>query len=415
MLQRSSLLVHKLPNHWFITPSALRHSSSYSTEWSKPFEQRPAMPQLHQEAVAPAQPTHHFGIHSQKSYRPAQTDDLDAATSSFKWSQLLSAKGMERSDIEHAIDVATRIGEESRAAGPWRRLGQPRQLDILNGRMLANLFFEPSTRTASSFATAMTRMGGSYLNLNVATSSASKGESLSDTVRVMSEYADVIAMRHPSATVYEDELGGGLLDTIPILNAGNGAEEHPTQALLDLLCMKTELGVPSLDGLSVTLVGDLKHGRTVHSLATMLAKFEGVTLNLVAPSQLRMPDKWIDTIAESGSATTQINQLDVRPHSAELGTGDHMGFVDKSDVIYVTRVQQERFESKEAYDAVKRSFVLNARDLEHSKAIVMHPLPRVNEIHPSVDALPNAKYFEQVGYGCVMRSALLGLALGAEM
>lgn len=437
MLARSSSsLGRKLPQHWFITPAAARHSST--TEWTTPPRKQPfTIPPLRQQVVGHDRtPTHLFAPMDKPDMAMDKPD-----VASFSWSKLISAKEMLRSDIEHAIDVASRIGVESRAAGPWRRLGPPRELNILKGRMLANLFFEPSTRTSSSFATAMTRMGGSYLNLNVATSSASKGETLSDTVprprtrpprtcarprrrdaptrgfnarqvRVMSEYADVIAMRHPSATVFEDELGGGLLDEIPILNAGNGTEEHPTQALLDLLCMKTELGVASLDGLTVTLVGDLKHGRTVHSLATMLAKFEGVTLNLVAPSQLRMPEKWMATIAETG---TRVNHVDVRPHSVELERNDHMAFVDKSDVIYVTRVQQERFDSQEAYDAVKKCFVLNANDLAGSKAIVMHPLPRVNEVHPSVDALPNAKYFEQVGYGCVMRSALLGLALGADL
>lgn len=323
---------------------------------------------------------------------------MDESRSTFSWRSLLSAKEMQRSDIEYAIQVATEVGRLSRAAGPWRKDGPPRQLDILQGRVLANLFFEPSTRTASSFETAMLRMGGTCLNLNTATSSSKKGETLSDTVQVMAQYADVLAMRHPSADVYR-ELDPAIVDATPIINAGNGAEEHPTQALLDLLCMKTELG--GLDGLNVTLVGDLKHGRTVHSLGVMLSRFDNVTLNVVSPPELRMPVEWLAAIHTAASPSVRVNQLD-----------NFKEVIDQTDVLYMTRVQQERFETQAAYDAVKDSFVLRAEDLLMSRAIVLHPLPRVNEIEPSVDALPNAKYFDQVGYGCIMRSALLGLACG---
>ena len=291
------------------------------------------------------------------------------------WTRLLSAKDLERHDIEHAIAVATQIGLESRTAGPWRQLGPGRTLNILEGKMLANLFFEPSTRTASSFATAMVRMGGSFLSLASETSSSKKGETLLDTMRVMAEYADCLVIRHPrqanahqsrgaaarasgcysprcsrchnlcsfplaSGSVFNNELAD-LDHSIPLLNAGNGANEHPTQALLDLLCIQTELGATSLDGLTVTLVGDLKNGRTVHSLATLLSRFEGVTLNLVAPAALRMPPEWVAQIRTTDAA----GSAGVRVHELE----DYKSVVGSSDVLYMTRVQRERFESQVSF------------------------------------------------------------------
>jgi len=333
--------------------------------------------------------------------RKFSTAAADCDQSAFSWHRLVSAKDMSRSNIELALEVASNIGQETRAAGKWRCDGMPaRKLNLLEGRLLANLFFEPSTRTSSSFATAMVRMGGDYLNLNTATSSSKKGETLADTVRVMSQYADVLAIRHPSDSVYSD-LAEEIDTAIPILNAGNGASEHPTQALLDLLCIQTELGASSLDGLQVTLVGDLKYGRTVHSLSVLLSRFDNVTLNLVAPPELRMPSTWLETIRRD-NPTMRIVEVD-----------EYHDVVDKTDVLYMTRVQQERFESAQAYEAVKGRYVLTAADLAHSKALVLHPLPRVDEISSCVDSMPNAKYFEQVGYGVVMRSALLCLALGA--
>jgi len=324
-----------------------------------------------------------------------------ATESAFGWHRLWSAKDLSRADIDHAIDYATTLGRDSRSAGPWRREGSPplESLDHLKGRVLANMFFEPSTRTQSSFATAMLRMGGTYLNLNVETSSSKKGETLIDTVRVMSEYADAMVIRHPSADVFEQL--AELPAHIPVINAGNGALEHPTQALLDLLCMKTELG--SLDGLRITLVGDLKYGRTVHSLSCVLSRYDNVTINLVSPPQLRLPSEWLDNMRAVNPGIT-IRELET-----------YKDVVDETDVLYMTRIQAERFDSVEAYEAVKNSFVLTPGDLANSKAIVMHPLPRVNEISPAVDTHPGARYFQQVGYGVVMRMALLGLAMGAKV
>lgn len=324
-----------------------------------------------------------------------------AATQGLKraspWAALTSTKTLTRADVEEAISYATAVGLSSRAAGPWRdpRL-KPHKLDILGGRVLATLFFEPSTRTSSSFAAAMLRMGGSVLNLNMANSSGKKGETLSDTIRVMGEYADALVIRHPDVDVFEQI--GDAHGTVPLINAGNGADEHPTQALLDMLTLKTELG--TLDGLTVTIVGDLKHGRTVHSLTTLLSKFEGVTLNLVAPTSLALPAKWMGEIRANS------------PHMLVRELESYREVIKATDVLYMTRVQQERFDSREDYDAVKGGFELTANDLKGSRALVLHPLPRVNEISPCVDQSRNACYFEQVGYGVAMRMALLGLAMG---
>ena len=221
---------------------------------------------------------------------------------------------------------------------------------------------------------------------------------MSDTVKVMSEYADVTVIRHPDGTIYEQL--DGVSPSTPIINAGNGALEHPTQALLVLLCIQTEL--KQIDGLSITLVGDLKHGRTVHSLGTLLSNFDGITLNLVAPDELRMPTEWMDHFRAANPKMT-INELE-----------NYKDVVGSTDVLYMTRIQQERFATAEAYEKVKGHFVLKPADLTNSNAMVMHPLPRVNEIDVGVDALPNARYFEQTGYGVVMRMALLGLATGAK-
>jgi len=318
----------------------------------------------------------------------------------FDFSRMLSVKDMQRSDIEIALRFAAELGQASRIGGKWRDGAKTtQQLDLLSGRVLANLFFEPSTRTSSSFATAMLRMGGSYLNLNATTSSAKKGESLSDTIKVMSEYADVLVVRHPDVDVF------GALDDIrypgiPILNAGNGSDEHPTQALLDLLCIQSELG--HIDGLTITLAGDLKHGRTVHSLSYVLSRFDNIKLYLVSPPELRLPTEWLGRLLVN-NPTMQI-----------IESNSYQKVLGKTDVLYMTRIQQERFDSAEAYEAVKGSFELTAADLKGSRALVMHPLPRVNEIRSDVDVMPNARYFEQVGYGVVMRMALLGLALGAK-
>jgi len=263
---------------------------------------------------------------------------------------------------------------------------------ILQGRVMASLFFEPSTRTQLSFATAMQRLGGRVIGFSGAEStSVAKGESLQDTVRTVEKYADVIVMRHPiegSARLVADTV------VIPVLNAGDGANQHPTQTLMDLFTIKKFHN--RLDDLKIGLVGDLKYGRTVHSLATALTRFRNITLRLISPPNLRMPHSVLQELAGL-VPHTETNELDLRD----------------LDVVYVTRIQRERFPDIEEYEKVKGAYVINLKACEMLKpnAILLHPLPRVDEIAPEVDALPQAKYFDQVQNGVPVRMALLRLVL----
>jgi aspartate carbamoyltransferase len=267
--------------------------------------------------------------------------------------------------------------------------------DLLKGKILANLFYEPSTRTSSSFTAAMERLGGSVIPINeVKYSSVSKGESLPDTVRTLECYADVIVLRHP-------EVGSASLAAKyakkPVINAGDGIGEHPTQALLDSLTIKEELGY--IDGLTVTMLGDLKFGRTVHSLARLLSLYK-VKLNYVSPNILRMPTEIIEELKVKGIEQSEFNTLD----QALPGT----------DVLYVTRVQKERFTDLSEYDKAAGAYVIDPEIMEQAKdrMIVMHPLPRVSEISMEFDDDPRAAYFRQMEYGLYVRMALLAMVLG---
>jgi aspartate carbamoyltransferase len=260
---------------------------------------------------------------------------------------------------------------------------------------MASLFYEPSTRTSSSFTSAMERLGGSVIPINeVRYSSVSKGESLPDTVRTLECYADVIVLRHP-------EVGSAALAAQyarkPVINAGDGIGEHPTQALLDLFTIVEELD--QVDGLTVTLLGDLKYGRTVHSLARLLSLYD-VRLNYVAPDLLRMPAEVIEELDQKGIPQAEHEALDA--------------VLPESDVIYVTRVQKERFADPEEYEAVKGTYVITPETLAWAKErmILMHPLPRVGEISMEVDDDPRAAYFRQMEYGLYVRMALLAMVLG---
>jgi aspartate carbamoyltransferase len=273
-----------------------------------------------------------------------------------------------------------------------RRVGS---FDLLKGKILANLFYEPSTRTSSSFTAAMERLGGSVIPINeVRYSSVSKGEVLQDTIRTLEAYVDVIVLRHP-------EMGSAALAAEyarkPIINAGDGIGEHPTQALLDLYTITEELG--HVDGLTVTLLGDLKNGRTVHSLARLLCLYN-VRLNFVSPEQLRIPAELAAEILEHGLPIMETNKLEE--------------VLPQTDVLYVTRVQKERFEDLALYEQVKNAYVITPDTLKAAKdrMIVMHPLPRVGEISMDVDSDPRAAYFRQVEYGMYIRMALLAMVLG---
>ncbi len=268
--------------------------------------------------------------------------------------------------------------------------------DLLKGKILANLFFEPSTRTSSSFMAAMQRLGGAVIPISeVKYSSVAKGESLPDTVRTLGCYADVIVIRHP-------EVGSAALAARharkPVINAGDGVGEHPTQALLDTFTIHEELG--RLDDLTVTMLGDLKYGRTVHSLARLLTQFTNIKLNYVSPDILRMPKDVMDEVAAKGIPQTE---------HATLGK-----VLPKTDVLYVTRVQRERFEDPAEYEKVKSAYVVAPEIMKAAKEkmIVMHPLPRVTEISMDFDDDPRAAYFRQMEYGLYVRMALLAMVLG---
>ncbi|RLI49403.1 MAG: aspartate carbamoyltransferase [Candidatus Thorarchaeota archaeon] len=297
---------------------------------------------------------------------------------------LISIQDLTREDIDMILDRATEMEEVAALRSK-----------ILDGKIMACLFFEPSTRTRLSFESAMLRLGGSVLGFaDVGVSSAGgKGETLADTIRTVERYADVIVIRHPldgSARVAAE------FANCPVINAGSGAEEHPTQALLDLYSIRKMKG--SIDGLHIALCGDLKYGRTVHSLAMALTEYN-VEITLAAPEQLAMKPSIIAELKRAGLSVRVVNDLD--------------GAIRQADVIYMTRIQRERFPDIREYDAVKGRFRLKYEDLELLKenAIILHPLPRVDELDPRIDTTPHAKYFDQVEAGVVTRMAILDLIL----
>jgi carbamoyl-phosphate synthase/aspartate carbamoyltransferase/dihydroorotase/carbamoyl-phosphate synthase/aspartate carbamoyltransferase len=269
-------------------------------------------------------------------------------------------------------------------------------VDLLKGRVVACLFYEPSTRTSSSFIAAMERLGGSVIPITqgVQFSSVSKGETLADTVRTLEQYADVIVLRHP-------EIGAAKLAAdyahVPVINAGDGPGEHPTQALLDLFTIQDELG--RIDGLKIAMVGDLKYGRTVHSLTKLLLQYN-VSLRFVSPESLRLPLNIMNRVIDAG--------INVRE------THDVADVIENADVLYVTRVQKERFADLAQYEEVKDFYEITPEIMAKAKEkmIVMHPLPRVGEIHYAVDDDPRAAYFRQVRNGMYIRMALLAGVLG---
>ncbi len=271
---------------------------------------------------------------------------------------------------------------------------------VCDRQKLATLFFEPSTRTRLSFEAAMYELGGHVLGFSESnSSSAAKGESVADTVRTVSCYADIIAMRHPKEGA---PLVASMNASVPIINAGDGGHNHPTQTLTDLLTVKREKG--GFSGLTYGLCGDLKFGRTVHSLITALTRYEGINFVFISPDELKLPEYIIDGVLKNSNVTfKQTSSLtDVLP---EL------------DVLYMTRVQRERFFNEADYIRLKDSYVLTAKKLETAKSdlCIMHPLPRVNEISVDVDADPRACYFKQVLNGKYIRMALIMKLLGKEL
>lgn len=305
---------------------------------------------------------------SQSKDSPTLTELL--VKSSLKGRHLLSVKNLKPSELDHILAVA----REMRIASEQKRV-----LNILNGIVLGIIFYEPSTRTSTSFDAAMKRVGGQTAILNELYSSTQKGESLEDTIRTVGQYTDAIVLRHPDENAVD---AAAIVSPVPIINGGNGAKEHPTQGLLDLLTIMEELG--SIDGLSITFVGDLRYGRTVHSLCELLRHYR-ITINLCSPPTLELPSELTRQIRDRG-------QLGIK--STELSKK----IVGESDVIYCTRVQKERFPDLASYEKVKGSLTVEPRVMNDakSKMILMHPLPRNEEVTPDVDRDPRTAYFRQV-------------------
>ncbi|MEJ5327249.1 MAG: aspartate carbamoyltransferase [Candidatus Bathyarchaeia archaeon] len=302
----------------------------------------------------------------------------------FKGRDIVSIEDFSREEINYILKV-------SQSMEPLASKGS----DMLKGKILATLFFEPSTRTRLSFETAMLKLGGSTIGFAEAeVASVRKGENLADTIRTVENYADVIALRHPldGAAKLAAEFA-----KVPILNAGSGSEEHPTQALMDLYTIQKEKG--KIDGLTIALVGDLRYGRTVHSLAYALA-FYDIKLYLISPESLKMRKEVIHAVEKKISVVEGTNLEEV---------------ISQVDVLYVTRIQKERFPDAAEYAKVKGTYKIDLELLKNAKKdlIILHPLPRVDEIAAEVDATPQARYFQQVWNGIVVRMALLALVLGA--
>lgn len=307
---------------------------------------------------------------------------------------ILYGKDILRTDILSDEELKLILSTASRFESVLKSGGR---LHNMAGHVLATLFFEPSTRTRLSFETAMLRLGGQVISVaDPKTSSAAKGESLADSVRTVEGYADVIVIRHPqkgSAQEVADAV------TVPVINAGDGAGQHPTQGLLDVYTIQKEKG--SLKGLTVALAGDLKNGRTVHSLVYLLARL-GLRLLFVSPPILKMPTE----------ITAELKKM-----GADVNEGsDLAAAMRESDVVYMTRIQRERFEDPAEYDRLKGSYVMDMAMVRQAKPgiTIMHPLPRVDEIATEVDAYEGAAYFRQAANGVPIRMALLALITGRE-
>ena len=286
-------------------------------------------------------------------------------------------------EIDNLLDLADDMIKNPRAYS-----------SVCRGQILGTLFFEPSTRTRLSFTSAMMSLGGNVLGFSQAGStSVSKGETVADTIRMVSAYSDIIAMRHPKEG---SPIVASSISTVPIINAGDGGHFHPTQTLTDLLTIKRRFG--RLDNLTVGVCGDLKYGRTVHSLIAAMARYENIKFVLISPEELKLPDY------------VKTDFLKDKPY---VETPDLEGSMPELDILYMTRIQAERFASKADYERLKDSYILDLEKLEVAKPTlsIMHPLPRVNEIATEVDSDPRAHYFEQAANGRYIRMALILMLL----
>lgn len=297
---------------------------------------------------------------------------------------LVSASQITRPDADFLVDRSIAMEEVLAGSGS----------DVLKGKILATLFYEPSTRTRLSFETAMYRLGGQVITADgIGSSSLKKGESIEDTMRMAGAYADCIVMRHPQSGIAEVAAGAS---PVPFINGGDGGNEHPTQGLLDLLTIQRERGTRS--GLHVAFGCDPKHSRTIRSLVRLLCLYEGNRFTFIGPPSLRMSDDVLSELKQRGVAFEE--------------TDDPRAGVT-ADVLYMNRLQQERFEDPAEFERLRRNYVLTASMLQGSTVTIMDPLPRVDEIAPDVDLLPNAAYFRQARNGLLLRMALLESMLAA--
>jgi len=282
------------------------------------------------------------------------------------------------------IDELIKVGEDIKQ-------NKEKYFGKCKGKQLATLFFEPSTRTRLSFESAMLSLGGSVLGFSSAsTSSASKGETIADTIRTVGSYVDIIAMRHPeegAATI------AGNAAKVPVINAGDGSNRHPTQTLTDLMTIKSEKG--KLSNFTIGMCGDLKYGRTVHSLVAALSRYEKIKYIFISPKELKMPEEVLDILREKNIEYKEVESLEEN--------------IEALDILYMTRVQQERFADKQEYERLKDVYILDKDKMKNAKQdlIVMHPLPRVTEISEDIDDDPRACYFKQVENGKYIRMALI--------
>ena len=300
---------------------------------------------------------------------------------------LINITDLTLDEIDHLIDVANDIVDNP---DTYR--------DILHGKILGTLFFEPSTRTRLSFEAAMLSLGGSVLGFSEAkSSSAAKGESVSDTIRTVGCYADIIAMRHPKEGA---PIVAAQRTTVPIINGGDGGHFHPTQTLTDLLTIKRRKG--RLNNLTIGLCGDLKFGRTVHSLIEAMLRYENIEFVLISPNELQVPDYVKEAMNEAGAKWKEVTSLE--------------DALPELDILYMTRIQRERFFNEEDYIRLKDSYILDLEKLENAKKdlSILHPLPRVNEISVEVDDDPRADYFFQALCGKHVRMALILFLLGVK-
>jgi len=307
----------------------------------------------------------------------------------FKGKDIISIKDFSKKEINYILDYAEEMIPFAKGE---------KYKDLLKGKVLSTLFFEPSTRTRLSFESSMNRLGGRVIGFaDPSGTSQKKGESLADTIRMADSYSDAIVIRHPHEGAAR--LAAEFADS-PVLNAGDGAGRHPTQCLLDLFTIRSEK--KQIKNKNIVLLGDLKYGRTVHSLAYALALY-GAKLTFVSPTSLKMPNEVTDECKELGIEPSYSSNLEKT--------------IKDADVLYVTRIQRERFPDAEEYNRVVGSYKINKSLLENAKEnlIIMHPLPRVTEIHPEVDKTPHALYFKQAFNGVPVRMALLSLVIGGRL